>query len=111
MRCTCSQLRSDWVRHARPCQDEAPWVIGNYYPKKLARETDSLGNIVQSDETIAKPLAWNSKTELDLALQVVSRDTGMPVEELSQRVSSLMVVLPGVDSKLAAMKPADMVRW
>lgn len=42
--------------------------------------------------------------------QVVARDTGMPVDELSQRVSSLLAVLPDTDTNLASMKQADMVR-
>ena len=54
----------------RASQSETPWVIGSYYTKKLARETDRWGNIIQSDANVARPLAWNDKSKLDLAIQV-----------------------------------------
>eukprot|EP00775_Hariotina_reticulata_P006289 gene6289-6525_t len=84
-------------------EGDHPWNISSYYSKKLSRATDQLGNIVQSPDTIAEPMAWDASSKY----RVVARDAGLTVETLQARVHLLQSVLPGIDAKLAVMKPGD----
>jgi hypothetical protein len=42
--------------------------------------------------------------------QVIAKEAGMPQAELQARVQALLNVLPDMDTKLQAMRPADVVR-
>jgi hypothetical protein len=44
-----------------------------------------------------------------LVRQVIAQETNMPQAHLQERVQALLNVLPGMDAKLKAMKPADVV--
>jgi len=52
------------------------WSIISYYTKKLQRQTDALGEIIQSPDTIAEPLNWTGDAKLQLAMQGRARHAG-----------------------------------
>lgn len=87
---------------------EAPWKISNYFSKKLTRVTGRDGEIVQSTETLVQPVGWNDAAKLNIAVQTVSDDTGVPVEELLQRIAQLQSILP--DLTTANLKTAEKAR-
>ncbi|WIA08735.1 hypothetical protein OEZ85_008159 [Tetradesmus obliquus] len=89
-------------------QQQVPWQLGNYYTKKLSRNTDALGNIVQGPDTTLDLLSNDRK--LQLAVQVVAQEAGVRQAQLLERVQALLNVLPDMDARLQAMKPADVVR-
>ncbi|WIA28791.1 hypothetical protein OEZ86_011321 [Tetradesmus obliquus] len=88
-------------------QQQVPWQLGNYYTKKLSRNTDALGNIVQGPDTTLDLLSNDRK--LQLAVQVVAQEAGVPQAQLLERVQALLNVLPDMDARLQAMKPADVM--
>lgn len=51
-----------------------PWVLANYYTKKLERRTDSLGNISSSPDTIAEGPGWTREAQLRLAAQALAAE-------------------------------------
>ncbi|GMH45605.1 hypothetical protein BSKO_13562 [Bryopsis sp. KO-2023] len=71
-----------------------PWTVGKYYTKKLERRTNKLGEILQTPETIAEPIGWNDNAKLELSVELVSRETGVPIDEVKSRVRQLQEILP-----------------
>lgn len=55
-------------------QAAAPWALSNYYTKKLSRETDSLGNIMSSPDTIAAAPGWTPDAQLRLAAEALAAE-------------------------------------
>ncbi|KAL4420606.1 hypothetical protein ABPG75_010288 [Micractinium tetrahymenae] len=91
-------------------QRPAPWSLSNYYTKKLSRQTDSLGNILSSADTIAAAPGWTPDAQLRLAADVLSAELHRDAVELLEQVRQLQALLPGMESSLQRMKPAELVR-
>lgn len=68
-------------------QQAAPWSLSNYYTKKLARQMDSLGNIVSSAETVAASPGWTADAQLRLAAEVLSAELQQDASELLHQAS------------------------
>lgn len=86
----------------------APWRLSNYFSKKLTRVTEPDGEIVQSIESLVEPPGWNDASKFNIAVQAVSDETGMPVEELLQNVAQLQRILPDLTS--TNLKTAEKVK-
>ncbi|KAL4451439.1 hypothetical protein ABPG77_009511 [Micractinium sp. CCAP 211/92] len=71
---------------------------------------DSLGNIVSSAETVAASPGWTADAQLRLAAEVFSAELQQDASELLHQVQQLQALLPGMQSTLQRMKPADLVR-
>lgn len=68
-------------------QQAAPWSLSNYYTKKLARQTDSLGNILSSADTIAAAPGWTPDAQLRLAADALSAELQQDAAELLEQAS------------------------
>ena len=89
------------------------WTITNYYTKKCVRQTDSLGNIISSPETISESPLWrgtHNVNKLLLAANALSQEYGTTKEELLKRFEELESILPGETDVLIRLKPADALR-
>lgn len=91
-------------------QQAAPWSLSSYYTKKLSRQTDSLGNILSSADTIATSPCWTPDAQLRLAADVLSAELQQDAAQLLDQVRQLQALLPGMLSTLQRMKPAELVR-
>ncbi|EFN52616.1 expressed protein [Chlorella variabilis] len=82
-----------------------PWVLANYYTKKLERRTDSLGNISSSPDTIAEGPGWTREAQLRLAAQALAAEL-----QQDAAVRQLHALLPAMEVQLSRMRPAELVR-
>ncbi|CAG9465860.1 unnamed protein product [Pedinophyceae sp. YPF-701] len=77
----------------------------------MVRQINHRGHLLYDDTTEAELYMWNTDTKSRLALQVVARESGLPVEELAKRVARLRQLLPDLsDGAVKGMKPATLAR-
>lgn len=60
----------------------APWRISTYYTKKLRRQTDELGNIVNNPDAVAPAPGWTPDAQLRLAAEALAPELRQEAEEL-----------------------------
>mmetsp|Transcript_8250 Transcript_8250/g.24877 ORF Transcript_8250/g.24877 Transcript_8250/m.24877 type:complete len:364 (-) Transcript_8250:1514-2605(-) len=91
---------------SRDEEGSSPWAIKGYFTKQHRREIDAMGSIVQSPDNVSEPLGWTEEAKLTLALQVVARERDMPEAQVTQKFSTLCMLLPD----LPRVKVANLIR-
>lgn len=86
------------------------WSITPYFTKQKERRLNELGEIEESPDSVAEPFGWTQDAKMQLAVQVVSREVGRPMKEVSQQLELLKSLLPDLETHVAALKAADLVR-
>jgi hypothetical protein len=90
---------------AEKASQSAPWSITNYYTKKRERNTGSLGELLETDDSVAEPVGWN-KRKLELKCKVISDMEACHLDEqaLLKRCEVLAKVVPDLESSMETMK-------
>ncbi|GAB4819869.1 hypothetical protein N2152v2_006915 [Parachlorella kessleri] len=70
----------------------------------------ALGNVLGSPDAIAAAPGWTPGRQLQLAAEVLALELQQEAGELLEKVSRLQALLPGMESALRRLKPADLVR-
>ena len=65
--------RSVAICRAEKASKSAPWSITNYYTKKKERKTGTLGEFLETEESVAEPVGWsNTSRKLELKCNIIS---------------------------------------